>query len=88
MEKLTSTLDESQYEAGRFFTTDHWENIMKKMQELPDIEWEGTIEEIVEMSINAAAQLSQTDLSKDASEKTEELIKLTKDKFPKGRIEN
>ena len=83
MEKLPSTLDESQYEAGRFFTTDHWENIMKKMQELPDIEWEETIEEIVEMSINAAAQLS-----KDASENTEELIKSSQDKFPKGRIED
>ena len=88
MHKLTATLDESTYEAGRFFTTDHWKNIMEEMQQLPDIEWEGNIEEIVKISTNAAAQLSQTDPSRGASEKTEELIRSTKDKFPKGRIEN
>ena len=81
MNKLSATLEESQYEAGRFFTTDHWKNIMEKMQKLPDIEWEGNIEEIVKISTNAAAELSQT-------ENTEELIRSTKDKLPQGRIEN
>ena len=82
MYKLRATLEESQYEAGRFFTTDSWEAIMTRMKGLPDMKWERDIEEIVKLYTAAVAEHSKT------NDNTAALIQANKDKFPKGRIDN
>merc|ERR1711874_819112 len=76
--KLAVVLVESEYEVGRYFTTNHWTAVMEKIEVLPDVEWENDIDEIRHLYNNAITQLSST----MPTNELEQLIKDSKEGLP------
>ena len=69
MSKLAMALTESKLEAGQFFATTHWENIMAKLGTVPDLEWQEDIDTIMKEVNKAIVELSPTMTSDELAEK-------------------
>ena len=68
MSKLAMALTESKLEAGQFFATTHWENIMAKLGTVPDLEWQEDIDTIMKEVNGAIVELLPTMTSDELAE--------------------